>query len=122
MNDASELIRQFVEQYKYPVVIADLDHIIRYLNKAACDKYAKRGFPDLENSSLLDCHNANSVQMIKDIVAKMKDGLDEVYLATTKENQKVFMTSIRNERGELIGYSERFEDIHDNTPPAAADY
>lgn len=115
MGEVSELIEQFVEQYKYPIVIADLSHTIRYTNKAAREKYAKRGQTNLVNTNLLDCHNANSVQMIKDIIGKMHNGLDEVFLKITKDNRKAFMTSIRNNRGELIGYSERFEDIHDDS-------
>jgi hypothetical protein len=114
MKDKNELIEQLVEQYKYPIVIVDLNHEIKYLNQAARLKYAKRGFNDLKNKSLFNCHNTLTADKIKQYAERMKNGLDEIYLTATKENQKVFMVAIRDQNKELVGYYERFEDIHKN--------
>ena len=91
---------------KNPVAFCDMNHIIRYMNKAAIDHY-KMGEGLLE-TNVLDCHNETSQKMMLEIFAEMKNGLDE-RLITDNEKYRIYMRAVRDERGELIGYFERYE-------------
>ena len=89
-----------------PIVFADTDHIVRYLNKAAILHF-KEGRTLLEKS-ILDCHNDQSNKEIIAILAKMKQGLDE-QLITDNDKQRIFMRAVRDSSGQLLGYYERYE-------------
>jgi hypothetical protein len=117
LDKINDYLFQLIDQYKYPIAIVNLDHQIIFLNKSAKEKYAKRGKTDLENKSLFKCHQNKTTEKIKSHIEDMENGLNEVFLAVSKENQKVFMVAIRDKSGKLIGYYERFEDIHNNEVP-----
>lgn len=89
-----------------PIVFADTDHIVRYLNQAAVLHF-KEGRTLLEKS-ILECHNDQSNAEIITILAKMKQGLDE-QLITDNDNQRIFMRAVRDSSGQLLGYYERYE-------------
>ena len=90
---------------KNPIVFTDCDHIIRYMNQAAIKHY-KEG-DGLLNTSLLDCHNQESVKMIYEVFHKLKSGVEE-QLITDNKDHKIYMRAVRNAKGELIGYYERY--------------
>ena len=92
-----------------PVLFADCDHRVRYLNRAAAEHYSE-GYR-LLNSNLLECHNETSQRMMIDILDRMLQGLDEE-LITDNEKQRIFMRAVRDVDGKLLGYFERYE------PPA----
>ena len=50
----SEIMQAILESLKDPMVFVDLNHVIRYMNKAACNHY-KEG-ERLLGRSLLECH------------------------------------------------------------------
>jgi len=89
-----------------PIVFVDTNHIVRYLNKAAVLHF-KEGRTLLEKS-ILDCHNDQSNKEINTILAKMKQGLDE-QLITDNDKQRIFMRAVRDSKGQLLGYYERYE-------------
>jgi DUF438 domain-containing protein len=91
---------------KNPVVLVDTQHIIRYLNKAAVSHY--REGASLLGTSIMDCHNETSCEMIREIFAAMKDG-EEERLITDDEKHRIYMRAVRGEQGGLIGYYERYE-------------
>ena len=67
---------------------------------------------DLTCSSLLDCHNAKSNEMIMKIVDWFKESTDNNMICTYKnveENKDVYMVALRDDEGELIGYYEKHE-------------
>jgi hypothetical protein len=99
-----------IDQYKYPIVFVDNDHVIKYLNQVAIKNYQKRGFNDLLNKSIFDCHNPLTKEKIIEYHKRFINGENEIYLTTNKINQKVYMVAVRNDRNELLGYYERFED------------
>lgn len=101
-----ELFENILDCFKNEIVFADTNHIIRYMNKVAINRYPEGSA--LIGTSLLDCHNEKSVEMILDIFEKMKNGLDEE-LITDNEKYRVYMRAVRNNKEELIGYYERFE-------------
>jgi hypothetical protein len=76
------------------------------MNKAATDYYEEGAA--LIGRSLFDCHNGQSQQMMVEILAAMYDG-EEERLITDNTEQRIYMRAVRNGRGELLGYYERYE-------------
>jgi PAS domain-containing protein len=95
-----------------PVLVADPQHVTRYMNKAAMAYYDEG--EALLGRSLLDCHNAQSQQMMIDILAAMQaDGLEE-QLITDNKKHRIYMRAVRDATGQVLGYYERYE------PPSVA--
>jgi DUF438 domain-containing protein len=88
-----------------PILVADTDHVTRYMNRAATDFYD--GGADLIGRSLLNCHNPQSQQEMIEILAAMHQGEQE-RLITVKEDRHVFMRAVRDPDGNLLGYYERY--------------
>jgi PAS domain-containing protein len=88
-----------------PILVADTDHITRYMNRAAIEFY--EGGADLIGRSLLDCHNEQSQREMIDILAAMHSGEQE-RLITTREDRRVYMRAVRDPDGNLLGYYERY--------------
>lgn len=108
MHDAT-FLATLLDSLKDPFLFADTDHVIRYMNKAAVAHY-KEGTA-LLGRSLFDCHNAASQQTMREVLAALRAGADE-RLITDNENHRIYMRAVRDERGGLLGYYERYE------PPA----
>ena len=87
-------------------MVADTNHIVQYMNEAAISYYEEG--ENLLQSNLLKCHNEESQKMMIEILAEMQNGLDEK-LITDNEKYRIFMRSVRNGEGELLGYFERYE-------------
>lgn len=108
--ELSPFFKSVIDQDRAAVVICDLTHTIIYMNPAAVERYKKRG--DLLGKSLLDCHNGHSNEMIKRVVAWFSEDKSHNLVYTyhnEKENKDVYMTALRNDGGELIGYYEKHE-------------
>lgn len=107
----SESIKGYIlDAIPYPIVFADTNHIIRYMNKEAERYfYGIRGYRDLLGKNLLDCHDENIQKMIIRSVEKLKNHGSEIYLGVTVENRRKYISPVRDENGELIGYFQRFE-------------
>ena len=89
-----------------PVVFVDSRHMIRYMNGAAITHY-KRG-ASLLGTSVLDCHNEKSRATILETLAAMQAGEQE-RLISESESRRVYMRAVRDDKGTLIGYLERYE-------------
>lgn len=104
--------KSIIENDRSAVVICDLKHTIIYMNKAAVEKYHKRGGEKLIGSSLLDCHNERSNEMILKVVDWFNKSKNNNMIYTyknTKENKDVYMVALRDDEGNLIGYYEKHE-------------
>lgn len=102
------LFKSVIDNDRSAVVICDVNHTIVYMNKVAVERYHK----DLTGSSLLNCHNAKSNEMILKIVDWFKKSAENNMTYTyknTKENKDVYMVALRDEKGSLIGYYEKHE-------------
>lgn len=102
------LFKSVIETDRSAVVICDVNHTIVYMNKVAVRRYHK----DLTGSSLLDCHNAKSNEIILKIVDWFKECRDNNMIYTfhnEKENRDVYMVALRDDEGSLIGYYEKHE-------------
>ena len=105
MNDAA-LMAAILDSMKDPVLLADTNHVIRYMNQPAIAHY-KEGAA-LLGRSLLDCHNESSRRQIIEILAETRNGLTE-RLITDNEKHRIYMRAVRDGKGELLGYYERYE-------------
>lgn len=111
-RELSPYFRSVVEQDRCAVVICNPDHEIIYMNPAAKERYAKRGGAALVGRSLLTCHNPQSVEKIKKVVAWFQESREHNIMYTyhnEKENKDVYMVALRDEAGLLIGYYEKHE-------------
>jgi PAS domain S-box-containing protein len=103
-------LQAILDAFPYPIVYVDRDHVIRFLNKNACyHYYQERGYHDLIGKSLFDCHPDHSREKILEVVEKLKNHAQEMFLTVNVRNQRLYITPVRDEAGELIGYFERFE-------------
>jgi len=89
-----------------PVLVADTDHVVRYMNLAALVHYT--GGSALLGTSLLDCHNERSNAVIIKALEAFRGGEDERLISESPE-RRIFMRAVRNGAGEVIGYYERYE-------------
>ena len=110
--DLNPFFKSVLDQDRAAVVLCDLEHTIIYMNPAAEARYAKSGGPALVGSSLLDCHNLQSNEMIKRVVAWFAESREHNLIYTSrneKENKDVYMVALRDGDGTLIGYYEKHE-------------
>lgn len=91
---------------KDPILFADTNHIVQYMNKAAIAHYSEG--EKLLKTNLLNCHNEESQKMMHEILVEMQNGLEEK-LITDNEKLRAFMRAVRDEKGTLLGYFERYE-------------
>jgi len=104
------IYKGILESIPYPIVFVNLDHEIVYINKRASEVYHnEHKYPNIMGQSIFHCHNEKSRTIILEIVERFKNGGGEEYLLTNKRNERNFVTPVRNENGELLGYYERFE-------------
>jgi DUF438 domain-containing protein len=94
------------------VMFVDMDHVIRYMNKAAIAHFDDG--EALLGRSLMACHNQQSQQVIRQTVPMLQAGADERLISTGNEN-RIYMRAVRNVSGEVIGYYERYEPCDDQT-------
>ena len=112
-QSGNKILEGILDSIGYPVVFADLTHVIRYMNMPAMRYFGEeKGWGNLVGKSLLDCHNPGSVARIKAAVEHFRGGGGEVFEQVNKKGQRVFMTPVRDATGNLIGYFERREFIN----------
>lgn len=103
--------KSIIDQDRSSIVICNLKHEIVYMNPTAVKNYEKRGGEKLIGRSLLNCHNAESVKRIQEIVDwfAADENHNLVYtFYNEKQNKDVYMVALR-ENGKLIGYYEKHE-------------
>ena len=105
-----EMFEAILDSIPYRIVFVDTDHIIRFLNKEARHHYYDvRGYGELVGKSIFECHSEKSREMLIAAVEKLRNHGNEIYLGVSVYNERKCMNPVRNEKGELIGYFERFE-------------
>ena len=106
MRRDAPFLAAILDSLKDPVLVADTDHTICYMNRAAI-AYFKEG-EALIGRSLLDCHNETSQQVILETLALLQAGEEERFIGVDK-GRKVYMRAVRGPDGRLLGYYERYE-------------
>jgi len=110
------LLKSVLDQDRAPVVVCDLDSVIRYMNPASIACYRR----DLTGADLKNCHNPDSCRKIDRVLAWFAESRDHnlVYTAYDEgENKDIYMVALRNEDGTLIGYYEKHEYRNRETSP-----
>ncbi|MDP1992104.1 MAG: PAS domain-containing protein [Syntrophales bacterium] len=107
----SEIPGLILEAIPYPIVYVDaMDHIIRYMNRAAKYHYhQERGYPDLIGRSIFECHNEESRRKILEAVKKLGNHGQEMFMRVNVRNHRVYLTPVRDGSGNLVGYFQRYE-------------
>ncbi|MGV8083699.1 MAG: PAS domain-containing protein [Coriobacteriia bacterium] len=95
-----------LDSLKEPIVFCDTDHVIRYMNAAAKERYKSR--PAAIGQSIFDCHKEASNDVIRHVIERLAQGEDEVRISES-ERQRTYMRAVRDGEGRLVGYYERFE-------------
>ena len=105
-----EMFEAILDSIPYRIVFVDTDHIIRFLNKEARHHYYDvRGYGELVGKSIFECHSEKSREMLIAAVEKLRNHGNEIYLGVSVYNERKYINPVRNEKGELTGYFERFE-------------
>ena len=105
-----KMIQAILDAIPYPILFVDINHVIQFLNKKArYHYYQERGYSELIGKSLFECHLASNKEKIIEIVEKLKNHGQEVFLTVSVKNERIYITPVRNEQGELLGYFERYE-------------
>ncbi|MBQ7045671.1 MAG: PAS domain-containing protein [Clostridia bacterium] len=106
--DINLFFKSVIDSDSAPVVICDLEHIVRYMNPAAVKRY----HTDITGKSIKLCHPADANEKIERVVNWFKKSKDNNVVYTFRneeENKDVYMVALRDEKGELIGYYEKHE-------------
>lgn len=104
----NKLFKSILNQDTAPVVVCDLNDIIRYMNPAAIEQYRK----DLTGKSIKDCHPPKANEMIDKVVSLFQESSDNNIIYTFRndeQNKDVYMVALRDDDGTLIGYYEKHE-------------
>ena len=103
-----EILTAILDAYAYEIVFVDRTHTVRFLNKAAKQKY---GSMVKIGNSIFNCHNERAKAKIEAFLARADAGEEgemfEVLNGATGERE--FFVPVRDTEGKVIGYFERHE-------------
>jgi PAS domain S-box-containing protein len=102
----NRLAASILNSLKDRLVFVDTDHVIRYMNRAATEHYEQG--EELIGRSIMECHNPQSRAVILEVFAAMQEG-EEERMITDNDEHRIYMRAVRDARGGLLGYYERYE-------------
>ena len=104
-----DVLKLILNAYPYEVVFCDRTHTVRFINKAAKERY---GDVVQVGRSIFNCHNENSRVKIEAFLARADAGENELLEAVNEpKGEREFFGPVRDDEGKVIGYFERHE-IH----------
>lgn len=107
MEITKEVLASILDAYAYEVVFVDRNHIVRYMNKTAKQRYGDRV---KIGNSLFNCHNENSKAKIEEFLKRADAGEEEMFeLYNGKTGEREFFVPVRDDDNNVIGYFERHE-------------
>ncbi len=106
MNDINTIYKHLLNALENPILVADCQHRVIYMNQAAIQHYT--GGETLIGKNLLTCHNENSQKIMIEILQAMQNHQLEEQVISQKEHFSVLMCAIRDENQKLLGYFEKF--------------
>ncbi len=107
-----DYFKSVLDQDRAAVVICNLEHEIIYMNPAAVAAYEKWGGSRLMGKNLLHCHNDESKESIRKVLAWFAASEENNLVYTSrneKQNKDIYMVALRDGDGNLIGYYEKHE-------------
>ena len=115
MEITKEILESILDAYSYEIVFVDRQHIVRYMNKTAKERYGERV---KINQSLFNCHSENSKVKIEEFLKRADAGEDEMFETyNTKTGEREFFVPVRDSNKHVIGYFERHEMPWDESNP-----
>lgn len=115
MEITKEILESILDAYSYEIVFVDRQHMVRYMNKTAKERYGNRV---QINQSLFDCHNENSKIKIEEFLKRADAGENEMFETyNTKTGEREFFVPVRDHNQQVIGYFERHEMPWDEKNP-----
>lgn len=115
MEITKEILESILDAYSYEIVFVDRQHMVRYMNKTAKERYGNRV---QINQSLFNCHNENSKIKIEEFLKRANAGENEMFETyNTKTGEREFFVPVRDHNQQVIGYFERHEMPWDENNP-----
>jgi transcriptional regulator with PAS, ATPase and Fis domain len=97
-------MNNWMDEFDGAITLCDTNFTIVYMNNRSVKEFEKYGGAKLIGTNLLDCHNPDSVIMIKDI---LKTGLSNSYVKEKADgSRKVISQSVWKELDEVKGLIE----------------
>ena len=110
--DASYYVERLIDTKPTPVVICDLEYRIVFMNTCAKQRYKKSNGEDLVGRKLhsfVDLETLTKIDMVVEWFKESKEN-NKVFSQHTESNTDVYIIAIRDEDGELIGFTDIFEE------------
>ena len=110
--DASYYVERLIDTKPTPVVICDLEYRIVFMNTCAKKRYKKSQGEDIVGKKLhafVDIETLSKIDMVVEWFKESKDN-NKVFSQHTESNTDVYIIAIRDEDGELIGFTDIFEE------------
>lgn len=107
MEITIEVLKGILDAYVYEIIFVDRQHIVRYMNQTAKQRYGNR--VQIGNS-LFNCHNENAKIKIEEFLKRADNGENEMFeVLNGKTGEREFFVPVRDSLGNVIGYFERHE-------------
>ncbi len=100
-----QFLLDLLDSLPTPILVADTEHRVVYINKAGVDHYPATG--STPGDDLLACHNARSQAVMQRILKAMQHEQLEEEIIADHADRKVYMRALRRADGTLWGYYER---------------
>ena len=118
MEMTNDVLLAILDAYAYEIVFVDRNHIVRYMNKTAKERYGNRV---IIGNSLFNCHNENTKGKIEEFLKRADAGENEMFeVLNGKTGEREFFVPVRDKNGIVIGYFERHEVPWDKEHPEIA--
>ena len=116
MEMNTDILTAILDAYAYEIVFVDRDHIVRFLNKAAKQRY---GDAVKIGNSIFSCHNERARVKIEEFLARADAGEEGEMFETLNGStcEREFFVPVRNSEGKVIGYFERHENMWSRENP-----
>ena len=103
-------IKEIVDSWPTSILCCDMDHIIRYMNRAAKQHYyGARTYKELIGTNVFNYHKPETREKILELLEELKDGGGAKRMGTVKgEGYRVYLVPVRDDAGMLIGYCQAF--------------
>lgn len=102
---------EWANEMNCAVTVCDTEGIILFMNKKACNTFAK--YDDLIGKSLKDCHNSHSWRVIRELLAT---GGTNTYTIEKHGVKKMIYQTAWFKEGEIAGLVEISMEIPLDTP------
>ena len=110
--DASYYVERLIDTKPTPVVICDLEYRIVFMNTCAKERYRRANGEDIVGKKLhafVDIETLSKIDMVVEWFKESKDN-NKVFTQHTESNTDVYFIAIRDLDGELIGFTDIFEE------------